>query len=1353
MPTLEDFEYFTESPEYQNLSLSRKRQAAEGYFDELFGKKNNTPDKLKAKAEFTDLHAPMSIKSVGTELAKEGATAVESAASAVPGTVEDLWNTGSWATRGIIPKAPPIRKTIEDAIPLISSEESQYRNAGKLVGSIPAYIGGGLALKGLTKAPKIAKALYPLLPVKGIAGNVAQSAIGGAESAISESVKRDEDVDPLTLGTSAAASGALTAVGLGGAKILGSKFLKSPKTDADIRGVKSKADIEGDVLTNQIRSQIRGEVAPKAELEVTGKLLSPDLEPQLKTGLRTPDDVLKTATNIAPIKSAAEEVADIQPGVRGEQPMTPLKEPEVAPVQQEPVMMPRDQNIKGSAIPDQAQFNINKAAQETAEVQAKPGVLDESYGKVEAQQEPNPITMQWHLDQLKAAKPRNTKPTFALKEDGTARAVNSIESIEGNKAIKMPTKKAVAKEGKKIFEQTKEKVQNKKSTLTNKKEVLKKQGLKPVKKKSEDTKFKGGPLMISSNPLIELTKRIAQGARTIGAKVHLEPRKILEKTKDFTWNNMKLKDVADIILGGEVKARMFFSQVENKYMTAMSKINLVPQEFPKVAAVLDAIKSLDIVNNNFKNLDLSVVDADGKSIKGFDPLRAQEALKIWETMSEDSKTFTILAAKFFKESGKFLGIDERMLAAYLPHFEDLNQWAHLARGTKSTDPPSFLYSRAKGSELKSISIPELMMRYATGVRRKILHDVIEQAKFEGEDGLIKAARDIGRHDIANASERIIKNIKDIYDPGEIGRLIDSGMRNFVEQSLRMNVSSGLLNMTQTLQFLWGEAGTKNYLSSVDLLIQMYDDLGKGKGSLLADFLDELDLKRTSTAKFDVQTGLSDQAASIQGFSLKKAFQENLARFTGGDKGAPNLNAQAKALNDLFKDYADSVSKRVVIDAFQSPELYLNQPLAVISGMLKQVGGDKQVLLQKLAQIQAVRKSGDMNLANQLLQPMFTEGIRMNETVNFARTQSNRPAYETFPFFKHLLPFLNFPIKEAGYAQDTFYNLISSINEGNKLEAAEAGRALGTYFLVKGLIGGPKKALTLVIPAGLAVTFQNVAPDQYRDWEDKLELLDEWGNIPKRFLGLDFSGTTGYLDPTAPLAGGKTSDFFNVANAPILKGVSRATKGISKIGDKDASGLEKAAGVADAARFLPIPSYKGKGIEIGVGAGQTSEILKSADALQKGERKVGRDSFPTDLGKEIKRNLGTLPEDLAIYNKNTTQAGAKRFLEKGKAPSEASIKSLIRAKGLEEDRFGEDKVLDSLSSSIKTGYKKKYYEAYKRGDDERMQEIVEILHDMGLNNMEIRKYLLTKKKNEKGFESPKAIMNRRRRVNSLRRNLD
>jgi len=739
---------------------------------------------------------------------------------------------------------------------------------------------------------------------------------------------------------------------------------------------------------------------------------------------------------------------------------------------------------------------------------------------------------------------------------------------------------------------------------------------------------------------------------------------------------------ANSVKNAIIEGNRFVAEIEAPILKALEKRGLMASDMSKIAEIADNVPIEDI-------------------------LKGQSTNPIWIKHSTDKELLakTRLVARYFREGARRAGLKEDdLLTAYFPHIaeKDPDGWKIIQQQFRLSDP-FFKHERSPGSELMSTDVLTAIKAYSAGVKRAIL-------KNSEKD--IDAAIGIANNTNNFRARTALNNLKQAMTRVNGLGMFDSVRRNFVENSLKFNFSSSLLNATQPLQTLLPEVGYGTLIDSYSLV------------------------KNPAIRKMISQLNIDDQL-----FSAYEIFND-----IGGIAGNATKRISSLAQNDASVRFIKN------FDLFSNVEAS-NQTIAAISGMIKKVGGSKN-LMQILNSKMTRADENDLLMAAQ----------EMIEKTQFsgAFRQVNRAGFENNQFSSTFLTFLNYPIREAGLLG----TWALEIGSRDPMMKAQAIMKFSNYLGVKTLLAGQAGA-SVMIPSGLAWVIRENAPSFYNQVSDKFEFLDEF-NLPAK-LGLDLSESVGLLDPTQMAE-------FTLSKAPVAAAFGGAIKGISDLigigaevlGGKPAKEVpltkeeklltpEKKQKIFEEERFktttksvgkiarllpgLPAKQLGDKAVQIGTG--QIFETIQSIQNSQSGRKTLLSQPLPTTAIEEAKRQFAPLPEDVARIQKPGLTKEASQMFSKGFIPSKETVKKLGLSSGSSReevlDRIREN-VQPDLLDSVALGARDVKYR--KQG-----KEALKVLRKY-LSDEDIEKAL--KSRIEPKGPGEKAQSNREERVNRIER---
>lgn len=1342
------------------------------------------------------------ITPLSEDLARGARVAAQSTVRALPQAVEDLQNTARFLTGGeksIVPKADYVKNILPE---LASEEERAKRIPEQIVGGIPAYVAGGAALKTVGAIPKVASIInkipsavrtagalaLPVAPVEGLVKNVAQGITGGAQAAVSQAVKENQDPSLANIGTAAGQSGALTAATILAGKGAGKAI--STITNKAIQN-RIKPRLEGDVKPGSIAEEALNKFRqPQATETVTGKIIDSTTEGLVPKEYNEGPVALSRKTGKPIItKEGVPKVlpAKVLPRLEGEPTGNPyegslapkdssfdiegnkkyfddnLPKEEVSPQVKTPVedISNIEKSVEVETPTGKApvsQARINQRADELLDTPSSRGETykdiltnDENYGpevqkqihdellakaKQQAAQERAAQRKEYNYDSQPASNKRyideglneldqleyrqrtitskGEEPSYILRDKINLVKKELQTSSESGKPGR-PPKDVWLKERYGETQTTpydsnvKENVVNRfkspESQTINKKNLAKKLGVKNFIKEESgeaDIESTGAPALGRTaawvakqiDSALDTGERLKKNPNVL----HTEPLRIFEQNK--------LGHLAQAVRDMTGNLQVYFRNVEEKMLNALADIKIEESSYPKLKDALNTIKADDLITGNVTNNAL------------------------WDSMTAEEKAWTHIIARFFRESADHLGMTrEDYVSNYFPRMlskegADLDPILSMLLKKRKNVTPGIMHERKAPDEIMEFSnnVPEVVMRYANLVRRQILLGVVGEGiegapggtiQNIGDDRLIdsafraawKQATEENNQPVLDAIRQVRENLLQVGNTNLSDDIINQGMRNFVENTLKQSISAGLLNLTQTPTLLMAEVGVKNYIDSIFALL-IDDDK-----TIANAIRDNVDLNQYTGAKYDLQRSISEGLVSPQ---------------------------------TSFDQYKAATKEKVLIDAFGSPEKYLNQPLALISGMIKAAGGKKQ-LITALKQIEQQMQSPDAatrQIAIQAKSHLIGEGMKINQRTNFVRMQADRPNYESSETAKKLLPLLNYPIKEAGWNLDKFYELV--VNPPGSEGRLNAARALTTYLFMKGLFLGPKAAAGLYVPSVMRSFIRDQAPDIYAEWEDKMQDVDDKFMESTGRGSFDFGGTGSLLDLSDP----------GSLNSPVLQQGKNLLKAPGILLDRDKDLSEKIKPVGDIAKvFIKAPSINVGKYDIPTGIGQTVEGIRAGVNANKGTRKVGKQEHKTDLWEEAKSLIGPLKETQAVYKEKRHRQDAVEMLRKGSRPSKTQVREITRAKHGDENASSEDSQIDTLDS-LQTGalkkVKKAFDKAYFNANETNINTYAKELNNLGLEDWEIEEHIqrvIDKKEKE---ADPDTIEKKREKVEALAR---
>ena len=1340
--------------------LWERKGKAETAFDEEFGDvyakltpKNKKIIDEQVKSPFVKHFAPDDAGSQMEDIGRGLRVTGESFLREVPRSLEATQNTARAIEREVrkiipttspldllhgesnepvIPKANYVEQS-KGVIPSIASDEEIQARTARGPGGLPLsletftgaalpYVGTGIA-GGIAKATgavsKIAPGLRtaaqiasPLVPATGAIKNIGQGIASGVESAISETEKQDKPINVGEVLKTGGVSGIATALPVIAGKGIGAG-INAGKMGL-VKKLAAKAGVEN-VEPGKVSSLAQerlAKVAGKASLEAPPqKVIKPDLE-------TTQPSTIKTIT-----KPPIEDVSNLEKQHNVTVDAYELDPNTISTIQ-------ANRGTKKLAI-TVSQSAVNKRANELIETNSSRGVPYKDILNDDVNYAPE--AQKYYYDELlQKAKAQAAQEIASNRKNYNYDNVDTVTRTDIDEGLR------------KISDLEYQQQQIMKRYFEPESKLLKEE-IELTKKDLTESGVSGSPRtkLRKTQEAIDLEKENLKAAEEKAFKIKEEKLKKItpEKTNLITENNVKRKlGIKEFIKGEEgsldvqsplkgalkikevtkdffheplrvleqkgykylvepvrkkmARAARFYGQIERPFLLALSEIPVTKEEYASIAKLLDAEDSANLINTT--NIQSP----------------------IWNELSDNGKAWASLYAEFFQNAADILGIpQQKRIGQYVPYMKDIDpELDNMMPKNRTTGDPGFTYERVDGSvgtAAAEKNLPLIAMRYANGVRRKILTEIIgDSSKDFKEDKKLdtayktafKKATESGDQEALNALTTLRRNLENVYDPNNVDKFIGEGLKNFVENTLRFNASSALLNSSQTIQLLVPEVGFKTYWDSIVLLFD----------PSIQKVLNYLDLDQTSGAKYDLHQKFHQGEISLE-----------------------------KGSEQAFKDFAKDAKQRIMLDPFGGVERYLNQPLAIISGMIRKAGG-KDALLKQLGDIDAALKNPGAEIritANEALDGLVAEGQKLNQRVNFVRLQGDRPNYETASFSRYVLPLINYPIKEAGWVADTVYNFIKK-PEGSPARL-DSLRALGTYLGVKTLIAGPKGAATLLIPKAASIAFQNIAPEKYAQIEDKLTEFDDKYYFLRNTTGLDYSNSVGFLDIT---------DSKNI-NSPFVVAAKYAIEGAPTILDGDKTLGEKVIAGGRLAKFLiPTPRIPiGDKAVLPAGIGQIVEGYRGVRNTQKGSRKVGKSEVPTSGKEEILRGLGPVKEDVSVFKEPGYREAAKRLSRKGVPPSNTQVREITRAtKGdeLAEDADSQTDTLDSIRTGAAKKVKKLFDRAVEEDDDKKYNKYYDELLNLGFTSREIKKHERKVQVLKRG--NAKATRRKERRVRSLTR---
>jgi len=731
-----------------------------------------------------------------------------------------------------------------------------------------------------------------------------------------------------------------------------------------------------------------------------------------------------------------------------------------------------------------------------------------------------------------------------------------------------------------------------------------------------------------------------------------------------------------------IEGNRFITEIEAPILKALEKRGLTASDMPKIAEIADNVPIEDI-------------------------LKGQSNNPIWFKHSGDKELLakTRLVARYFREGARKGGLKEDdLLTAYFPHIgeKDPGGWKIIQQQFRLGDP-FFKHERSAGSEIMSTDILTAIKAYSAGVKRAILKN--SEKDIDAAIGVANVTNNFRARAALNNLKQSLTRVNGLG-------MFDSVRRNFVENSLKFNFSSSLLNATQPLQTLLPEVGYGTLIDSYTLI------------------------KNPAVRRIISQLNIDDQL-----FAAYEIFND-----IGGIAGNATKRISSLAQNDSSVRFIKN------FDLFSNVEAS-NQTIAAIAGMVKKVGGSKN-LLQTLSSKMTRADENDLLMAAQ----------EMIEKTQFsgAFRQVNRAAFENNQFSSTFLTFLNYPIREAGLLG----TWALEIGSRDPMMKAQAIMKFANYLGVKTLLAG-KAGASVMIPSGLAWIIRENAPDFYNQISDKVEFLDEF-NLPAK-LGLDLSESVGLLDPTQMAE-------FTLSKAPVAAAFGGAVKGIAdliSIGSEVVSGKpakdvpltkeekllapEKkqqifeeermkttTKAVGKIARLLPVLPAKQIGDKaVQLGTGQIFEAIQGIQNAQSGRKTLLGQPLPTGPVEEIKRQFAPLPEDVARIQKPSLSKEAAQMFSKGFVPSKETIKKLGLASNSSKEEVLDqirENVQPELLDSVALGARDAKYR--KQG-----QEALKVLRKY-LSDKDIERAL--KNRLEPKGPGEKAKSNQEERVNRIER---
>lgn len=1312
----------------------------------------------------------------------------QSTVRALPQAAEDFQNTARFLTGGnksIVPKADYTKNILPG---LASEEERAKRIPEQIIGGAPAYAVGGAALKTIGAIPQVASIVSkipavartaaaiaaPVVPIEGTIKNIVQGVAGGAQSAVSQAVKQNANPNIEDVGKAAGGSGALTAATILAGKVLG----KGVSTIAG-KAVESKlkpglADDTGTIAKDAVErfrnpeatETVTGRVIPPSEAKPVQSLDAYKLDPEViakeEQGIQSREfdrpfqekpsiseseyfgarkvpeegnvgelgyspkpqalkariesenkiapDELGAQSKLPETKSKVEDVSDVQKMIEVN---TPVGK---APVSQAKINTKADQllDTPSSAGPTYKQIltdDVNYGPEYQKQMHDE--LLNKA--KTQAAQERSNLRNEYNWDSQPAANKRyidegiNELEQLEYRQHSiTAKGEEPSNILRDKITLTKQELETSAKTGKpgrppkeiwlrerwggvsenrtpsNVSDEALRKFKPQEGTpVINKKSLGKKLGIDLITKESgtAEPEFTGAPQIIKGvNSVFKAVNKFAKNPQASIKAIYHEPLRTFERNK--------MPELADAVRKMTAHVGSYFMQVEHPLLSALADIKIEETSYPKIKDALNQIRTDELVSGN-------VTDNP-----------------IWNSLTPEEKAWTHIVARFFKESGDYLGFNkEDYIPNYFPRMKGVDPTL-VKLVTKSKSSPGFMHERTAPDEVIEFSnnIPQVVMRYANGVRRQALLGVVgDGVTVPGEDALMdsafrtayKKAKEEGNQEVLNAISQVRENLLDVSGKNLTDDIINQGMRNFVENTLRQSVSAGLLNLTQTPTLLLSEVGPKIYMDAVWSLFEQ-------NPVILNAIKGNIDLNQYSGAKYDFQRSISEGALDV---------------------------------NTSLQKYKEATQERILIDSFGSVEKYLNQPLAIISGMIKRAGGKKQ-LIDSLNNINRDLQSSDAGIRQAAMDArnaLIGEGMKINQRTNFVRMQADRPNYESAQLSKLMLPLLNYSIKEAGWNADKWYEL--AVNPPGSEGRLNALRALSTYAFFKSLVMGPKAAAGLYIPAWVRSLARDAAPEEYAMFEDKLQDIDDKVNLPGK-AGLDYSDAGGLLDLTNP----------SNLNSPVFQQIKKTFTAGEKILDKDTEVIDKVKAAGEIGKmFIPTPTFKGKKYEAPLGIGQASEFIRGGINAIKGTRKTGRQEHKTDLGEEAKAVIGPLKETQSVYKEKQNRKDAVELTRRGVRPSRTQIREITRAKygdeGVEKES-NRDERLDSVRTGAIKKSKKLFDRELKGGKDTSKYE--EELRNEGLKKSDINKHVRKIKANERKANRPATIRKRHRRVEALKR---
>ena len=679
------------------------------------------------------------------------------------------------------------------------------------------------------------------------------------------------------------------------------------------------------------------------------------------------------------------------------------------------------------------------------------------------------------------------------------------------------------------------------------------------------------------------------------------PLTILERVGGF-------EDTVKNVKSAIIDSKRYTAEVLRPHMNALAKLNLRPSEFRQIAQMLDTTDISDILANTSK-----------------DPLITKAKL----------------VANFFQESANAAGLDpQRRLSQYFPHIREADPqgWEILEKQFKSGNP-YFEHGRTEGSALDNVNIYDVMESYAAGVRRKIVQNL------EGELKDLRGALPKG-HAAEQAFTILLNNIRRVRE----GSVLDSLVKNTVENTLRFNVSSSLLNGTQTLQTLLPEVGAKTYKHGVEVL----------QNGQVVKFLKKLGLEDDLFSRYEVFDDIGDQRTTrkISEIASRKDTVKFLENF------------------DLFKN----IEVR-------------NRMLAAATGLIKQAGG-KEALEQMF-------KAGLTREQEQML--LMSAQDMVNKT-QFSTDWVNKSNFENNQATRTLLTFMNYPLREAALVGNW-------IKEGNVpalmyyhgVKIALAGKAGARVLIPAGL-----EAVLKEVPMwkDYYENFQDstdfldsAAIPKYLglDMSQGVGLLDptdmnlyQLSRFPiPRALGKVFSSTEDLLKTI----GGNGPKSYLTEEEKLLSPEEQAKIQAGESGKRIVKDLVDIAKPVVPAKMLELP-LGGKNVQAGIG--QIGELVQGAQNVASKRNVVAGIPQKTDLGNEIKRQFGNTRGDVARLTAKDSAKRALSYIESGNRVDKSTMKNLedagyskeevnLQAKGKLKDKYL-DKLIAGSGKEKEKAYK-------------------------------------------------------------------